>query len=457
LGWLVFACPVFSKKPNLLLVLVDDLGWKDLGCYGADIYRTPHIDGLAADGMRFTNGYAACAVCSPSRASVVTGQYPSRIGITDWIRARFQGGEGAEDTPFERGWTGPNKQGVDCPKNPFFLPREYTTLAELLQGAGYTTCYVGKWHLGFDPYYPEHQGYDFNYGGCDFGQPPSYFDPFSNEKLPQGIHKLPGRREGEYLTDREADEASGFIRQHKDVPFFLQMSTYTVHTPIRAKEEVVKKYQGTRSPVYAAMVESLDDAVGKVLNTLEELGLKEKTIVVFTSDNGGVDLPNFATECAPLRAGKGHPYEGGIRVPLIVRWPGVTVPGTVTDEPAIGPDFYPTLAGAAGVEIPAGQVVDGKDLRPLLAGGMLEKRDLLWHYPHYRSEKIPPYSIVRSGKWKLLKRYGAMQEFELYDLQEDLSEEQDLAGSMPEKVAELNRILVGLLEETGSKVPRVSR
>ena len=295
-----------------------------------------------------------------------------------------------------------------------------------------------------------------NVGGCDYGQPPSFFDPYTNQKLPEGIYNIPPREEGEYLTDREADEACAFIRERGDEPFFLQVSTYTVHTPIQAKEGVIAKYDGTPSPVYAAMVESLDDAVGSVMGTLEELGIDERTVVVFTSDNGGLDNgKGKPTECAPLREGKGHPYEGGIRVPFIVRWPGVTEPGAVSDVPVMGIDLFPTLAAACAVQPPAGQVVDGVDLAGLLAGGEIDDRDLLWHFPHYRGKDIPPYSIVRSGPWKLLRRYDGESRTELYNLEEDLGEGQDLSSAMPEKVQELEARLAGLLEGTGSKVPRV--
>jgi len=446
-----------AEPPNVVLFLIDDLGWKDLGCYDADYYETPHIDALAASGVRFTNGYAASAVCSPTRASVVTGKYPSRIGITDWIRARFQGGKGGLDTPFDQGYGAAGKDGLLCPKNPFFLPKEHFTIAEALKSKGYKTCYIGKWHLGYDPYYPEHQGYDFNYGGCDYGQPPSYFDPYTNPKLKQGIYNLPGRKKGEYLTDREADEAISFIEEFgREQPFFLQMSTYTVHTPIQSKNDQTARFPRKKNAKYAGMVASLDDAVGKVLQKLEEIDVSKRTIVIFTSDNGGLDSNGSPTECAPLRQGKGHPYEGGIRVPLIIRWPGVTTPGATTETPAISPDLFPTICSAADVDLPADHITDGVDLRPLLAGGDLLERSLLWHFPHYRGG-ILPYSIIRDGKWKLLKRYAGDKEFELYDLENDLSEARDLSASMPEKVEELNKKLSQLLEETGSRLPKLAK
>ncbi len=303
-----------EKRLNYILFNIDDLGWTDLSCFGSSYFETPNIDRLAASGMKFTDAYAACAVCSPTRAALLTGRYPARVGITDWIRAKFQGGQAGGENPSE--YVGGKNGRLACPPNPFWLEHRELTLAEVLKSVGYATCHVGKWHLGPDDWFPESQGFDFNFGGCDYGQPPSYFDPYKR-KNQDGIHGLPGRREGEYLTDREADEAVGFIKAHQREPFFLYMANYAVHTPIQAKQELVAKYQSKpktnqKNAAYAAMVESVDDAVGKILSILDGLDLTDRTAVIFTSDNGGLLGP---THNAPLRSGKGFPYEGGIGPP----------------------------------------------------------------------------------------------------------------------------------------------
>ena len=442
-----------ERPPNVVLVLVDDLGWMDLACFGSKYYETPHLDRLAAEGMKFEDGYAACAVCSPTRAAVMTGRYPARTGVTDWIRARFQGGKIPEDKKPPSGYVGNGE--VKCPKNALWLNSEEITLAEQLKKAGYVSCHIGKWHLGADDWYPEKQGFDFNHGGCDYGQPPSFFDPYTNARLKQGIPNLKPRKEGEYLSDREGDEAVGFIKAHKDKPFFLFLANYAVHTPIQAKVDVTAKYEAKdkgnqKSAKYAAMVESVDDAVGKVLTTLKSEGIEDNTIVIFTSDNGG--LSSF-TNNAPLRSGKGNPYEGGIRVPVIIKWPGVTKPGSVSNVPITSVDYFPTVSAAAGLKIDADLAIDGLDLRPLLSGeGELDDRSLFWHFPHYRG-RIVPYSIVRKGDFKLLKRYAGDKKFELYNLADDISETKDLADSMPEKVEELNKLIEEWCERTSAKMP----
>lgn len=441
-----------APRLNYILFNIDDMGWTDLACFGSRYFETPHIDQLAASGMKFTDAYAACAVCSPTRAAIMTGRYPARVGITDWIRAKFQGGKagGANPTAYVGGKNG----RLACPPNPFWLEHEEVTLAEMLKTVGYTTCHIGKWHLGPDDWFPEKQGFDFNFGGCDYGQPPSYFDPYKR-KNQDGIPGLPARKAGEYLTDREADEAVGFITKHKEKPFFLYMANYAVHTPIQAKKEVTAKYEAKpktnqKNAAYAAMVESVDDSVGKILGAVDELGLAGRTVVVFTSDNGGLLGP---THNAPLRSGKGFPYEGGIRVPLIVRWPGVTKAGSVSAVPVTSVDYFPTLVNSAGANVADGVVIDGMNLMPVLKGGDSLGRDaIFWHFPHYRG-KVIPYSIVRQGDWKLLKRYEGPT-YELFNLKDDLSEAKDLAGEMPEKVKALDAVLVKWLEHTGAKLPR---
>ena len=452
----LFANGNTDKKPNIVLILVDDLGWIDTGCYGSKFYETPNIDKLAAEGMRFTDAYAACAVCSPTRAAVMTGRYPARLGVTDWIRARFQGGKIPENKKNPTKYVGNKNKKLLCPPNALWMELEEITIAEALKPAGYTSCHIGKWHLGSDDWYPDRQGFDFNVGGCDFGQPPNYFDPYSRKG--QGpIPTLKPRDEGEYLTDREADEAVKFIHNHKNKPFFLYMAHYTVHTPIQAKKDLIKKYKlkpptNQKNPTYAAMVESLDDAVGKICSALDELDLTENTIIFFTSDNGGLLGP---TNNAPLRSGKGYPYEGGIREPLIVRWPKVIKPGTVSHEPVTSVDYFPTICQAAGVPLPNNRDIDGVSLLGhLKSNGTLElnRHALYWHFPHYRGS-IVPYSIIREGSWKLIKRYEG-KPFELFNLKSDISEESDLSEIYPTKTRQLDAKLRRWLRLTGAKLPK---
>ncbi len=463
LSFLAMFSPAFAKKspPNIVLVLVDDLGWIDPGCQGSTFHETPHIDKLAVDGMRFTQGYAACAVCSPTRAAVQTGRYPGRLYVTDWIRSRFQGGNipANKVNPSlkpKSEWRG---RKLLCPPNALWMESDEITIAEAIKPSGYRTCYIGKWHLGTDPWYPEKQGFDENYGGCDYGQPPSYFDPFNqpkgrHETLRKGIYNLPGRNPGEYLSDREANEAVGFIERNKDKPFFLMLANYAVHTPIQAKADVTAKYAARKndSPQknakYAAMVESVDDAIGAIVKKLDEHQLSDNTIIVFTSDNGGLDR---VTSNAPLRSGKGYPYEGGIRVPFIVKWPGIVRPGSTSDTPVCSIDLFPTLVSAAGQPLPDDREIDGLDLKPVLAGsGKLNRKTLYWHFPHYRHAP-GPYSIIRDGDWKLIKWYEGPKS--LFNLKDDLGEKKDLAESMPEKVAELEKKLAAHLQEIDAKVP----
>ena len=364
---------------NVVVILVDDLGWMDLSCQGSRYYETPNIDRLAADGMRFTNAYAACAVCSPTRAAVMTGRYPARVGVTDWIRSRFQrGGRGTPDRN-PTAYVGGPKQKLLCPPNPYWMEHEEITIAERLAAAGYATCHIGKWHLGDDDWYPKRQGFDLNFGGCDYGQPPSYFDPYTNQRLSEGIPTLAPRKVGEYLTDREADEAVGFIRANQDKPFFLHMAHYAVHTPIQAKENLTARYDAKpktnqKNAKYAAMIHSVDEATGRILAALDETGVADRTLVIFTSDNGGLRGP---TQNAPLRSGKGFPYEGGIRVPLLVRWPARVRPGSVSHEPVISVDLLPTILEALGVPLPAQPAIDGRSLVAHLksAGRMPLDRD----------------------------------------------------------------------------------
>jgi arylsulfatase A-like enzyme len=440
---------------NVVLILVDDLGWTDLGCYGSTYYETPNIDCLSSQGTRFTNAYAACAVCSPTRAAVMTGRYPARLGVTDWIRARFQGSTVPPDGKNPTEYVGGRSRRLLCPPNALWMESEEITIAEILNDAGYTTCHIGKWHLGFDDWYPDRQGFDVNIGGCDMGHPPSYFDPYSNPRQ-GGIPTLPPREEGEYLTDREADEAVHFIRAHADGPFFLYWAPYAVHTPLQAKAELTAKYEGKeptqhRNATYAAMIESVDDGVGRISRILEETGLAAQTLVIFSSDNGGLLGP---TNNAPLRSGKGYPYEGGIRVPLIVCWPRRTPAGSTCDEPVLSADFLPTICQAVGVQPPERRIIDGQSLLPLLGGGAsLDREAVFWHFPHYRGSDVVPYSIIRAGDWKLIKRYEGRM-YELFDLRRDIGETNDLAESRPEVVHGLAGKLEAWLSSVGAKLPR---
>lgn len=447
-----------NKKPNIILITVDDLGWTDLACYGSKYYETVHIDKLASEGMLFTNAYASAAVCSPTRASIMTGKAPARTGITDWIRARFQGGAIPDDKSCPLKYEGDSSKRLLTPSNPLWMELEETTIAELLQQNGYTTCHIGKWHLGADHWYPEKQGFNYNIGGCDYGQPPSYFDPYYNNERMPNIPTLPPRQKGEYLEDRLADEAVGFIKEHRDESFFLNMCNYAVHTPIQGRPDLVTKYENKKktnqkSAKYAAMVESVDQSVGKIMTVLAELNLKHNTLVIFTSDNGGLERDG-STDNDPLRSGKGYPYEGGIRVPMIVCWPDKVSGNARNDTPVISHDLFSTISEVAGISIAEKHAIDGLSILPVLTGGKrLERTSLYWHYPHYRLNDIVPYSIIRDGDWKLIKRYEG-KEFELYHLAEDLAEEKDLSAQMPEKAEALNKKLMNWLDQVNARLPK---
>ena len=417
------------QKPNIIMLLVDDLGWKDVGFMGSKFYKTPNIDKLSEKSMVFTNAYAACSVCSPTRASIQTGRYPARIGITDWIRARFQipGGILIEPPPYQEN----GNQKLRTPSNPYWMNQDEITIAEQLKKSGYFTCHIGKWHLGPDEFYPEKQGYDINIGGCDLGQPVNYFDPYSNE---EGVHfpTLKPRKTGEYLEDRLADELVHVVDLHKDEPFFINMCFYAVHLPLMAKKEIVDKYEAEsthddqNNPVYAAMIESVDQAVGKLIATLEKYDLIDNTIIIFFSDNGGLLR---STSNKPLRAGKGYPYEGGIREPMFVFWKDKIQSGSVCETPVSSIDFFPTFCSISGTPLPD-KILDGMDISPLFFKKTIKPRALFWHYPHYRSTDIVPYSIIRDGNLKLIRRYER-KEFELFNLANDLGETEDLSETYP--------------------------
>ncbi len=428
-----------AKRPNFVFILIDDLGWADVGCFGSTYYQTPNIDRLAAQGMRFTDAYAACAVCSPTRASIMTGKYPARLHLTDWI-------PGEPDIPIH---------ALRSPDWRKYLPLEEVTLAEALKPAGYVCASIGKWHLGGPQYYPEHQGFDLNVAGSSIGHPPSYFWPY--EAKANAVPGLKaGGHEGEYLTDRLTDAAERFIEQNKDRPFFLYFAHYAVHVPLQAKPDLVAKYRA-RSPhgaqtnaVYAAMIESVDDSVGRILRKLDALDIARNTVVVFMSDNGG--LWPQATSNAPLRAGKAYPYEGGMREALIIKWPGVTQPHSTCSVPVCSIDFFPTFLEMAGAKLPG--PVDGVSLVPLLKqSGSLQREALFWHYPHYWSRtRVRPYGAVRAGDWKLIEFYEDMR-VELYNLKDDLSETHDLAKDKPEKAAALRTLLHNWRQSVDAQMP----
>ncbi|MEZ6140334.1 MAG: sulfatase [Zavarzinella sp.] len=433
------ALPDANARPmNVIVVLVDDLGTTDLGCFGSKFYQTPNIDQLARDGMRFTNGYSACTVCSPTRAAMLTGQYPARLHITDWIE-----GHKRPDAP------------LSVPDWQMYLSKDTSNMAKILKKAGYATISIGKWHLGKEDYYPENQGFDKNVGGYFRGQPPSYHAPYKIPTLPEGPV-------GEFLTDREAAEACKFIEEQKDKPFFIYLPHYAVHTPLMAKKEVIEKYRQKidpklphQNPVYAGLVESVDDAMGAIRAKLKDLKLDENTVIIFTSDNGGLlgGGKQPITSNVPFRAGKGSAYEGGVRVPYIVYWPGVTKAGSVSTEPIITVDVLPTVAEIVGAKIPENHVVDGKSLVPLLKGShSLERDAIYWHYPHYHPGGATPYSAIRKGNYRLVEFFETGNK-ELYDLANDVGEKVNLTEKMPAKVSELFEDLKKWRTDVGAQLP----
>ncbi len=445
--------------PNIILITVDDMGWRDLGCYGSTYYETPAVDSLATRGVKFTDAYASAAICSPTRASLMTGKYPARVGITDWIRAGFQGGGDVNPVGFE------GDSALKTPVTPHHLPLEEVTLAEILKSAGYTTAHIGKWHLGTENFFPDRQGFDVNIGGCDYGEPPSFFDPYvryPNQWYTDTLYGFPtmdSRMEGEYLTDREAKEAINFINENKDKPFFLNLSHYAVHTPIDAKPELITKYKekidssNQKSAVYAAMVESVDHALRDIRAILDKLNLSGNTIIIFTSDNGGLVIGDRYTHNYPLRDSKGSPYEGGIRVPLIIYHPSYKE-GKVSNEPVTTPDLFPTVLDFAGIAVPDSLIIDGLSLVPLVKDeGAVEREAIYWHFPHYRYKGIYPYSIVRKGDFKLIKKLDRDTTLELYNLSEDISETTDLSKKLPGKTKELEKQLDQWLVEIDAQMP----
>lgn len=453
-----------SRRLNFLFILVDDLGWKDLGCYGSSFYETPHIDGLAAEGMRFTDAYAACPVCSPTRASILSGKYPARMDTTDWF------GAPQPDTESQHWLSKPLLPARYIDR----LPLEETTLAEAFSEAGYRTFFAGKWHLGpSEEFWPGKQGFEINKGGWAMGmpnRPGRYFSPYGNPRLADGP-------EGEHLPARLARETCDFIRENRKRPFLAYLSFYSVHTPLQTRPDLEQKYhhkkagfpdtgpiwsrEGERKlrrvqehAVYAGMVEAMDQAVGRVLATLQETGVAGDTAVVLMSDNGGLSTSEgHPTSNLPLRAGKGWLYEGGIREPMLIKWPGEIKPGSVCSQPVISTDFYPTLLEMAGLAPRPDQHVDGKNLVPLLRGRNLERGPLFWHYPHYGNQGGSPGSAVRDGRWKLIHWYEGNR-LELYDLETDIGETVNLAERQPDVVKRMQAALVAWLSEVDAKFPK---
>ncbi|MHB1356893.1 MAG: sulfatase [Anaerolineae bacterium] len=444
---------------------------RDVSCYGSAFYETPNIDRLATQGVRFTNAYASCPVCSPTRASVLTGKYPATVGITDWIdwdRVIHPARGRLIDAPYLRE-----------------LPHSEYTLAQALCDGGYASWHVGKWHLGGETSRPQDHGFDVNIGGCQAGSPGAggYFSPWSIPVL-QGVD-VP---DGTYLLDYLTDQAIDLIRHRGGRPFYLNLWDYAVHTPIQAKPDKIDKYQAKAAalgldklqtfaegeffpcehkkhqrvtrrllqsdPIYAAMIESLDENIGRLLQAIEDTGQADNTMVVFTSDNGGLATSEGSPTCnAPLAEGKGWMYEGGTREPLIIKWPGVVQPGSVCDVPVTTPDFYPTLLEAARIAVRPSQHIDGVSLMPLLTGGQsLERKAIYWHYPHYANQGGTPGSSVRCGDFKLIEFFEDGR-CELYNLRDDAGEHHNLAATLPKLTRELQELLAGWRHSVEAQIP----
>ncbi len=458
------------RPPNVLFILADDLGWTDLGCYGSSFYETPNVDRLSEEGVRFVNGYAACPVCSPTRASLMTGKYPARLGLTAHI------GDAQPDN-----WK--RNSPLIPPRYLGHLPLDEVTIAEQFHDAGYATFHAGKWHLGgSDRYWPEYQGFDGNVGGWLQGGPfggKQYFSPYGNPRIVDGPP-------GEHLPDRLARECVRFIESHRHKPFFACLSFYSVHVPLVAKAELEAKYRqklAQMPPIaedaiyttdldgktrvrqvhshatYAAMIESMDDAVGRVLKALDDLKLADNTIVVFTSDNGGLSTGDrgisadqgWPTSNAPLRNGKGWMYEGGIRVPLIVRSPDCKA-GAVSKTVVTSTDFYPTLLEMAGVAVASDLAIDGVSIASAIEGAPLDRGPVFWHYPHYGNQGGRPAAAVRAGDWKLIEWYGE-NELELFDLANDIGETTNVAQAQPAIFENLRSTLQHWRERMDAKLP----
>ena len=436
-----------GTPPHIVLIMTDDMGWMDLACQGNDKLHTPNLDALAKQGVRFTDAYAASPVCSPTRAALMTGLAPARLNILQ---------HGADGPMF---W--PEDRKIQPPTVEHILQHERVTIAERLKEKGYSTGFFGKWHLsgtsvkkgdpstGGPDFYPDKQGFDINIGGCGKGGPPTYFDPYR-------IPTITPRKEGEYLSDRLADETISWMREHKDKPMFVNLWTYNPHFPFEAPADLIPKYKGKEgpglvNPIYGAQIEATDRAVGRVIDELEKLGIADNTLLIFTSDNGGW---SGATDNRPLRKGKGYLYEGGIRVPLIIRWPGVTEAGKIDPTPVISMDLTATILDATGVSMKEAEALDGTSIKPILEGKEMTRDPLFFHYPHWAFHKENrPGSAIRDGKYKLILRYDD-DSVELYDLAADLGEETDLASKLPDLAARLRTELENWLNKTGARRPK---
>jgi len=433
-----------AQKPNFVFLLVDDLGWGDFGCYGAEFHETPNIDKLASQGMMFNNGYAACTVCSPSRAAILSGCYPARLHLTDWIAGHRH--------PYAK---------LSVPDWKTKLDHERVLLPEALKEAGYATAFLGKWHLmpigkeDFDQHYPTSHGFDVNIGGREWGHPKGpgrYFSPFGMPNLDDG-------KPGDFLTDKLTDAAVDFLdTMNKDKPFLMYFAYYTLHAPVMASPELVKKYTEKAktfenkkneyiNPKRAGMVESLDQSVGRIMQKLEQMSVADNTVVILTGDNGG----DYDQTTAGLKGYKGFSHEGGTREPFVVKWPGKTKAGSTCEEMVIGTDFYPTMLEMAGLPQKPDQHKDGISIVPLLTGKSknLDRDMLYWHYPHYHRTK--PYGAIRHGNWKLIEFFenGTL---ELYDLKNDPNETKNLATNQPEKAQKLLKELVAWRKQVGAQM-----
>ncbi|QNN20923.1 sulfatase [Planctomycetales bacterium ZRK34] len=440
MGLCVLVPTARAERTNVIVMLVDDWGWRDAGCFGSDLYETPNIDRLAARGMKFTNGYAACTVCSPTRATMMTGMYPGRTHVTDWIPGHVK-----------------PKDDMQVPDWTQRLELKHTTLAEAMRAGGYHTAHVGKWHLTprsydsaeLEPYYPQNQGFEINIAGNQWGAPGSYYYPYRRGKqtgIKSRTVNFPADiPEGRYLTDMLADHALRIIKQWGDEPFFMYWATYAVHTPLQGRADLVKEYKPKIKPGmqhnnadYAAMVTAVDEALGRLVDTLEAQGIADRTVIILTGDNGG--LQGRSTDNSPLRAGKGSAYEGGVRVPTVIFWPGVTPPGSVCDEPVITTDYYPTVLEITGVTGNAqhNASVDGHSLVPLLKNpdAQFDRDAIYWHYPHYHPGGASPYAAIRARDWRLVEFYED-NHVELYNLADDIGEKHNLAKSNPAKAKQL--------------------
>ena len=456
-----------KKQPNVILIVADDLGWMDLGYTGSSFYETPNIDTMAASGMIFTDAYAASPVCSPTRSSIMSGKTPARTQNTDWFGAPQPG------VKFP-GWMGHKNRTLEPAAYKEFMALEEYTIAEALRDNGYKTFLAGKWHLGHDEkYWPENQGFEINKGGFEMGHPPlndeadGFFSPYGNPRLSDGP-------KGEYLPYRLLDETRTFIKANKDKPFFVYYPLYLVHTPLQAREELIAKYQHKRDSlqltdefiefgdkklrtnqshvVYAAMVEAMDQVIGKISQEVKESGIADNTIIIFTADNGGLSTNSAPTSNLPLKGGKGWVYEGGIREPMFVVWPGITKSNSICNEPVVTTDFYQTIVNVTGIPQPE-QATDGMSLVPLLKQEKgFERKSLFWHYPHYSPQGSAPASAIRSGNWKLIKNYESNQ-FELYNLKEDIGEVNDLSETNIEMKQKLENELEAWLKDVDASIP----